>query len=489
MATKRSLKQLLQSVGQRVLTLWSKRGLYSVLLALVLTILNYYAIYFPWIVDDHDILVNAMGLKKITTDEHGSYGLSRQEVARDFLLIDVSNDMTIHCDTGANSRLKLASDSGYSSGPCVAALDLPKLTQLFKWLSENTDQYKIVVCDLAFEDLPDNAESRKLLSYALNLLQRDSGTKIIFGWTLDTDKELFSKTGFATDIPDDYKGVVNEDLTSNMVFKYRLSYQDCNIKTLPLLMLEHINGYTIRSGPGDLVTFTMRDSSWVGRNTFIPEILLDNEQLDSLQHLCTQEGVFADTLTAHMDLWQTRPALGGTKNFYLQEVLATKSTPKKSIFIGSFNHQHRDMHKTLYGDIDGASILLNTYYSILRGSNALTVSYYLFMLFIFWIVSLFLLFPVQNSYKGKKVWLRVLLDFGIELIQYALFFILIYISTSLFHQTSNAIILLAAIAVLERLIRAARENKNRVASKEDTPQVVVPQSPAPGGTSAQATLQ
>lgn len=464
MAAKRSLTNRIQLVLQRIRLLWSKRGLYTLLLALALTLLNHYAVHFPWIVDDHDILVKAMGLKKTMSMEvEGSNGLSRQQVARDFLLIDVSNDMALHCDTGANSWLKLPADAGKGSAPCFATIDLQKLIRLFEWLSAHPDQFNMVICDLAFEDLPINNQTRKLLLYAGALMRRQSGSKIIFAWTWDTHKQLFSESEAGKSIPPKYKGVVNEDLTSDLVLSYRLSYNNGAGKSLPLLMLERINHYSVQQSFGGLSWFTPPGGrSMLARNTFIPQWLLDNEAIDSLQHLCTREEVFADTLTAYMELWQTLPTLSDTSNFYLKEVLATQSTEKKNIFIGSFNHQHRDMHKTLYGDMDGAAIILNTYYSLLKGSNVITWQYYLFMYCIFWLVSVFLLFPLQNWYKGRHKWLGALLDIGIDLVQYSLFFILIFLSASWFHQTSNAIILLSAVALLEKLIRGMQGNNSRI---------------------------
>ncbi|HEV7781575.1 MAG TPA: hypothetical protein VGO58_09925 [Chitinophagaceae bacterium] len=227
----------------------NKKNAYCLVLAVLLTVLNHYAVYFPWLIPEHKMIASSTEWKTKLNRlaGHRSPGIDR--ITSDFLIIDISQDMEINCDSLRGNSIGLPADhNSFKSAPCNAIPDLRKITRLFQWLSAHPDEYNVVVCDLLFDRMPKTKETDSLLGHLVNMLQHGPETKIIFAGLYDSYEKRFPPSYFSGNIPDIHKGAVNEELTSNHFFKYRLSYDHGKVKTLPLLMLERIDHYRIKHG-------------------------------------------------------------------------------------------------------------------------------------------------------------------------------------------------------------------------------------------------
>lgn len=430
------------------------------LLALLLTGLDYFALYLPWLVDGQDVIVQSTKFKKSRRSiDTLANSLNKNRIARDFLLIDVSNDMAVYCDTGKAQDLGLPVDAGSPpGGPCSAGVDLKKLTPLFKWLSEHPDEYNLVVCDIIMDSLDSTAETNELLGYLVNMVQHPGQSKIIFAARYDVENERFHTSSFFRHLPLECKGAVNEELTGDRFFSCQLSYNKGKIKSLPLLMLEKIDHYAIVPGSLGFSTYKRPDSTTLtGTNRFIPEMLFPSQDFDSLRTAGSDYGSPFDTTVGKMDLWQTVLRFDSSSNYYLQEVLRTSTC--RNIFIGSFNHDHPDVHKTLYGEMDGGIVLLNIYYNLVFHENRFDVSYHIVMFFCFCIIAWLILHHLHNPYHGRFLLLRMGLDILFEEMHYFLLFGITLMSSIVFDRASNAIALLTFILIADRIIKAYRVNK------------------------------
>lgn len=431
------------------------------LLALLITVLNHYAVYFPWLVGDQEKIVQATQYKKnIREREHQPNNLNRDSLAKQFLLIDVSNDMSVYCDSGKADSMGLAVEPGsLKTSPCYSGVDIQKLAQLFKWLAYHQDQYNLIVCDILFGDLQ-GKQSDSLLGYMLNIVQSGTGRKIIFPGIYDKNNEHFVTSAFSVNLPVETKAAVNEELTGDHILKYRLSYENGRVRSLPLVMLETIDGCKIEPGFPGFSIYTRRNGSrTTASNLFIPEMLFSNEDIDSLRMPGNFYGMSVDSGVGRMALWQTLLKFGGTPNYYLQEVLRTSSSNKRNIFIGSFNHMNPDMHKTLYGDMDGSLILLNVYYNLLLNENKLDLGYNLFIFAFSCLIALLILHPLHNRRRIRPLVLRLIIDFLLEEIHNILLILMTLFSSILFDKTSNVIVLLGGILLVNRIIKTYRKDK------------------------------
>ncbi len=453
MVKKTTLNKTFRKVG-------GNKYVQCLLLAIGFTVISQYSLYFTWTLINQDSIVSATGYKKKIAGRQQSKLVNEKTIARDFLLIDVSNDMTFDCDHDAATKTGTPTDTdSLLYMPCRPQPDLKKITELFKWLANNQDKYNVVVCDLLIDTLPVNNATDTLLGCILNIIQQNPG-KILFASLYDKNIDRFIASPFSNHIPPAYKGVVNEDLTDNYLLKYELSYQNCRVKSLPLLMLEKINHYNIQPYIPGFDKYISNDGTPItAANLFIPEMLLLNDDIDSIRTAGSYDGSTLDSMAGKIQLWQTLATFNNSPNYSLQEVLRTKSTNKRNIFIGAFNHSHSDVHKTIYENMDGSIILLNIYYNLLLNSNKISTCYILFVLLFFYLIFLKILVWRTLSYKSRYIVLNMVLYFVYNNIQYLLLLAMTLFSSTLFNKAVNSIILFTALFIVDNILQGYRESR------------------------------
>lgn len=455
MAKKTTLNKTLQkAIGNKFLQ--------CLLLALAFTALSLYSLYFTWTLANQESIVSATGYKKKIAQHEKSKLVDRTTITRDFLLIDVSNDMTLHCDPDAATKTGTPTDTdSLLYMPCTPQVDLKKIMALFKWLSDNQDNYNVVVCDLLIDTLPLNNETDTLLGCILNIIQQNPG-KILFAGLYDKHTGRFGSSPFSDAVPPTNKGVVNEDLTENYLLKYELSYKNGQIKSLPLLMLEKINHYTIQPYIPGFDKYTSNDgNSITAANLFIPEMLFLNDDIDSIRTTGSYDGSTLDSSAGKIQLYQTLLPFNNINNYSLREVLYTQSPNKRNIFIGAFNHNHNDMHKTIYENMDGSIILLNIYYNLLLNSNKVSVGYNLFVFVFFCCIFLKILVWPRLSFRSRFTALNMVVYFIYNNIQYLILLTIATLSSTLFNKAINSIILFTALFIVDNIIQGYRESRQK----------------------------
>ncbi|GAB2809086.1 hypothetical protein GCM10027043_05350 [Ferruginibacter profundus] len=304
-------------------------------------------------------------------------------ISKNFILINTTEDAGL-------ARIP-AKDEGAAG--ITSITDRGKLAELFKWLVENDSLYKIAVCDLKFSDSSIVGSADSTLQKYIKLLLRKEKPKIIFAGQ-------FEGNAFEKSIFEDINQ--NPGLTGNTHYtnrgggfiEYTLSSNNNTVKSLPLLLYEKVNGNYVsdgrllkigdREGPMGLIKLNKPDGHfervW---NTFTPEILFDNESIDSLvtfENSVMREGKLPSKIR-----------LGtAAEEGYLSYLCS--SNRQKIIFIGAFGGGHNDTHETLYGQTDGSVILLNIYYSLATGKNSIKGFFLLFLFFIFFLIAIDIVF-------------------------------------------------------------------------------------------------
>lgn len=421
---------------------------YCLLLAMGLTLLNHYAVYLPWLYDE-GVMVKATWVKKkiqhfFHVDGH------RHFIADNFLLIDISNDVAVYADTSHVDDMGMPVDAGsIKYAPSAAGTDLVKLTALFRWLAEHPEQYNLIVFDMQLQGLDSTAATAELLGYLVELSRMKN--KIIFSAIYDPASKDFISSGLIKKIPEELKGAVNNEGAGGAFFKYQLSYKKGVIKTVPLLMYERLMHDTVK--PSILSTY--RYQGGLADNLFIPEIIFQCEDIDTMKHAGAKTGDPVDTTVSVIDLWQTVLRFDSTDGYYLRQALHT-AQPRRNLFIGSFNHAHPDMHNTIYGDMDGAIILLNLYYNLINEENEFSVFYLLFTFCCFYGMAYFL---VRHPHKPFHIRNRIVdsvLNQGWEQLQYVLFLLMTGVSSIGFNKATNVILLFLIVGGIDYCIKLWR---------------------------------
>lgn len=143
--------------------------------------------------------------------------------------------------------------------------------------------------------------------------------------------------------------------------------------------------------------------SGIAVNTFFPEFRMANETLLRGQEVGStnsvldnlEEGSVVDSRTYYY-LSQPLSDLGKTE--FVNNLQQRKKGGKKNvIFIGAFASPDEDIHQTFYGNLHGATIILNIIFSMQEKSHILRFSYVFFLLLGYWVLSLVLF------YKGLGI--------------------------------------------------------------------------------------
>lgn len=436
--------------------------IFSMIIGFFLLLINQLAVYFPYITGETAPIVWATSLKKKYFNHANGSTDYIEKLKEDFLLIDISNDQQLNCDPGRIDSVGMIVDNDSTAIPCKASPDLIKTAELLSWLSEdsNRSKYGYVFCDLIFEELPDNEETKPLLSSLNNLQFTRNGerSKLIMANYYDPVSHQYFKSEVSGYFKYDNKSVANSLLSNEVFSHYRLSYKRASVLTSPLKMMERFNKVEIL--PGILGTYrnqSILEESYWAYNEFIPEMLIGNADIDKL----ITPGNFSNLNTApnstinKMDIWQALATSEGHKNFYLEQALKSR---KKNIIIGSFNHRHTDMHKTIYGDMDGAIILLNIYYNLLNKENKVDVFHLIFLFIGFSSIGFTILKASSNPYKGNAFLLKFFIELFLEKLHYLILLFILLFSAIVFNTISHVFVMLGIVAVLAKFLKVYKKH-------------------------------
>jgi len=450
----------------------------SFVFAIIFTILHHFVIYLPGLPSDKAILVNSTSFRKEIRSQNSSFD-ELDSLKKNFLLIDISNDVDIVCDSTRADTIGVPNDPGTKKyNPCYSRTDIVKLTGLFKWLADsaNRNKYNLIVCDIIFDRMELlTKEDTTLLRHILAIQNHpDLKNKIIFASIYDSYNKSFNTADFSNFLKPENKGAVNEEKGSTAFFRYNLTHNNGKVKSLPLLMFERIDG--VNAGAEKLGFYRYKKISDSYRkfanDLFIPEMYFLNEHIDTLitpgnylEHTST------DSTVNKIELWQTLLCFQGKDNYYLDEALS--GSPKKNIFIGSFNHKNPDVHKTMYGDMDGGTILLNIYFNLIDGKNDFKASYLLFIFCFFYLISFTIIHPFQNPYKGRFFLWKITLDAIVNYIQYYILVIVTIISNICFNTVTNILAMAGLIAIITTLLKKYKKHREEQLEKDlyDLPKV------------------
>lgn len=432
---------------------FNRQFLLVVSLALLFTFLNRYSIYFPWTTPEEEFIARSTFFKKnLNSADHAK----RQDfIAKNFLLINVAHDADVYCSPAEANYICGADSSKNNSLPCYSTINRKKLAACLKWLLENKDNYNQVICDLIFADRDSSGPGDDGLQNYIASLQRER--KIIFAGRYDNAVEHFERSNFARVIDDVNMGAVNEDLRDGLFFRYRLSYNDAHVKSLPLLMYERINKTDIRQNSwGQLLYKNPPGKPIRATNVFIPEMIISGKDVDSLKSLDQNDN--PDSTIVRLDLWEAVRKCGTIDNFYLRRALDPDCRQKRNIFIGTFSHDHSDMHKTLYEELDGSIVLLNIYYNLVQEQNRVSTWHLLFLLVCFYLIFRRLITHPHSPYKGENRMVRFFANWFFEELHYFILIFMTIISNLWFNKVTNIIILAGFFYLFDKGMQLYKSN-------------------------------
>ncbi|NJL14423.1 MAG: CHASE2 domain-containing protein [Microscillaceae bacterium] len=331
--------------------------------------------------------------------------------------------------------------------------DRQKLVAFLKILDKNPN-YAFIVLDIYFKgSTPHDEELVKLLNKIPRVLvsyHRDENDKPDY-------PDLKIKPISLSDI---------EKVNEGKCLKFKLLHND-SLKTTPLLMYEHINkqafskwgNFHFLDGQPILNSFILdyriRNFHYVNQKypkihlgewlQFAYKIPLQLEMSSSEVEAAFAEALSEDSLAkpaqedtllievaSDKDSSANESPTSDTSSAALSEIdwealekAAAEENPQEDnteydlaaldsafvypllkdriIFVGDF--EDKDIHETIYGDTPGPIILLDAFLALENGDNALTVSFILFLLLSYWLITFLVL--RYNSVQGA--WLQKLL--------------------------------------------------------------------------------
>lgn len=416
------------------------------LLALLLTVCSTSLVHLPWIISsEQEVLPMLTKSKKFFKLYETDF------IEKNFLLINTAADIEI----GKNLSYRDSYFSTDSLGPTIAITNRKKLQTLFKWLANNRGKYNFAICDILFEDsVAFNSAMDDSLRNSIEQLQIQD--KIILASRFDVDNGKYIPSIFPN-IRDCNKGVVNKVTTDDFFITQRLSYGTTQFKSLPLLMFEKIKGDTARNSQLGFIQFTGKNNTPQRYyNSLIPEILFTDDYFTSVKSYSTAES-FIDTSVCMINLGEA-----AADTSVLPALLEKKDTTKrKNLFIGSFTNHMANAHRTLYGDMDGSVIILNTYYDLVKGQNLFN-PWYLVFLFLVYSYMLYWVFFHPHREKTPKhilanyIWKNVILDNHHYLVLLGATIFCYYV----FKNVVNIIVLTLFFAFLETVLRISAHYKS-----------------------------
>lgn len=282
-------------------------------------------------------------LKWSSIVKHNVLKLDNKPVKDSVIFIDVSKDIVLEHDS-INGNIPAFADAQ------TVYTDRGKLAKLFSILRQHPNEYKYILCDIAFLDaLPGDSILKKEI---------EKTPKLIAG-------SLFEDDQYKQPIFHIAHGCVNFYLLEENTFSKMQIYYNDSIKTLPTAMIEGEEPSNVFS-KGKLFTYHNNKPAF---NNIIPEFYYRNYDL-----------VRSDT-SAHPNL------------FYLSEINAVPDPldylKNKYIVIGNFGET--DKHETYLGPMPGPLILFDTFLTLKNQTIVITISWVLFLFIFYFPISYFLI--------------------------------------------------------------------------------------------------
>lgn len=338
----------------------------------------------------------------------------------------------------ANDGLRSKRDAG------TPITNREKLSKLFRFLAENDTLYNIIVCDIFFQNSsPDERIDDSLRKYIAELEAKE---KIIFA---TSTAERYARSNMMKVQPQN-SGLASVDAVEDYYLKQSLYDKETRTKTLPLLMFERIHKINVSADKHGLWTYNNGGQKRRMYNSFIPEILFTRNDFDNLRSN-TNYAEFDST----MAICDLGAALREPDGLNLYALLHKRSEYKKTILIGALMGKHGDVHKTLYGMLDGPIILINAYYCIYLGYNRYSFLYLVVLFTTFLFISYRIIF-----HKDKEIPAKTIGGFFLTKLKdrtyYLGLLLLTLVAYFFFNHTTNVAVLVIAFEFLHALVRLAR---------------------------------
>jgi|GEM_PF-2062051 len=427
-------------------------------IALFLTWASIAMVRLPWIVGEEQDLIPTCTAIKIWLNRHvfPNQLYDTSFIRNHFLVVNTTRDQALTSEYDPMDPKKT---------PGIPITDRQKLTDLLRMCNQYPSTYGQVICDVQFQ-LPSTKKSTDdSLGYYIGLLQ--SKGKIIFGAAYDRRSGQYE----CSSIPLEKKniGFTNRDEVSGYYFRHTLSYRQAEVVSLPFLMYaRHHHAHLENSRVPGLVNIVTREGSHLCYNSFIPEMLFSKADFDRYYN----DPSLQDNLlySRHMAICDLGTIAGDKSGLTFRSLLDTVFC-KKDIFIGAITGKHADRYSTLYGELDGTIILLNTYYCLELHYNEVSMLHLLISLGFFLFIAWRIVYDKQKKHKAPKTLRQYIKYVVIKRSYYLSLLGLTALSYFVFHHETNLIVLLILIEILHAI--AGHVRKYRIIRQAVPDEVVV----------------
>jgi len=404
----------------------------------------------PWIMEGEKDVITGPTEIKTYLNRHifpfRNYFFDSSFIRDHFLIVNTTHDQMLVKEV----------DPHAPALPGSPVTDRKKLAKLLQMCDQDTSLFDLIVCDIEFQLLSPDPLQDSILNFYIG--QLESKGKIIFGLPyhqrsdeFDTSVIVLNKNNIAA---------TNKDPVSGYYFHHTLSYSSGTVTSLPFLLYSRHHHSTLRKSwmPG-LVRYENNGTSHLFYNSFIPEMLFDRENFNDYYNDPEMTKMNITAYTNKMAVCDLGKITEDTTGYILRDLLNT-SAGKKDIFIASISGEHADKHNTFYGQLDGAIILLNTYYCLELDYNKLSFWHVLISLAFF----LFIAYRIVYSKRGTEHSPKTPFQYIRHEFQKRLYYLSLLFLTAIsyfgFHHETNLILLLVLIEFLHTM--AGHASKYRI---------------------------
>ncbi|MEK6479945.1 hypothetical protein WJR50_20550 [Catalinimonas sp. 4WD22] len=226
--------------------------------------------------------------------------------------------------------------------------DRKELQYFFERVKKSA-KHKYILCDIFFEHASLYDDS---LEEAMNI------PRLIIPEAKKGDGLIFSNNKIK-------RGLAEIKTTGGLFYKYKLFSQETKQSSIPLKMYEELTGESLEKG-----YLWSRHGNNLMFNDFIPDYRVTNY----------------DLLEAKSFLLFNLGEINLTSTEFFNSVI-----DNRIIVIGDF--YLNDNKNTLLGNISGPLLLVNAYYSLVKGDNIISVWLIIFLFLVFWGFSFIAVYP------------------------------------------------------------------------------------------------
>jgi hypothetical protein len=436
---------------------WEK-AISTVILSLMLTLASFVIIKLPWIIEgEKEFITKPTAIRKAVNNYiPASRRIDTSFIRDHFLIINTTKDQMLTRDTSPNA----------GEAPGIPITDRRKLATLLRMCDEDTGQFGLVICDMRFE-LPSVEPSiDDTLGFYIGELERKE--KFLAGVAYDGERREYDRSVFVFGAKSiaaaSYDGV-----SENYYLHHELSYNNGSAISLPFLIYARHHHTKLRTTwIPNLVTYRGEGRSCLFFNSFIPEMIFGRSEFNNYEidpEFIDENLVAYTPRKAICDLGKITDDSNGRS--VLHDLLAV-SGGKKDIFIGAINGRHDDIHNTLYGQLDGAIIVLNTYYCLERNYNRFYIWNMLMNLSVFLYISFRIVYGKRNEGQPPdSFWKLIRCQLKIRMYYVALVGLTVA-SYVFFNRETNLIALIILIEIIHGVVgylRKYRIVKNQATEK------------------------